>query len=40
MHYQEAQQNDGVKVITVECDKALITTGAVMVKAFIVGADC
>lgn len=39
MKEQAAQQNEGTKVITVECDASLIDTAAVQVRAFVVSAD-
>ena len=39
MKQQTASQNEGTKVITVECDAALIKTDAVQVRAFIIAAD-
>jgi|GEM_PF-4735814 len=39
MQEQSAKQNDGTKVITVECDASLIGTDAVQVRAFVISAD-
>lgn len=39
MKEQAAQQNEGTKVITVECDASLIGTDAVQVRAFVISAD-
>ena len=39
MQEQSAKQNEGTKVITVECDASLIGTDAVQVRAFVISAD-
>lgn len=39
MHQQVAQQNDGTRVITVQCDAALLSSNAVTVKAFVISAS-
>ena len=39
MHQQVAQQSDGTRVITVQCDAALLSSNAVTVKAFVISAS-